>query len=221
MANVRIAQIKGGFTNYLKDNPSFLTAFFANYPSGLNYSAGSGVPTSTPALNSMYFDYANGDIYQYLLINGSNQWQYQCNYFDTKTSRIVSKQVLFSDLNSGSSPKTQQDILLPLLGKGEYISDVFMQINSNWAGANIGDFSAILRNLTTNNAISTDLALQGFLDITSQENAATKLTLNGVYITFFPNLSGTNSLVIRFTSTDLTTLTAGSLTMFFKIETLL
>lgn len=137
------------------------------------------------------------------------------------------KNIKWSDINSGASPKTIAQIPLPDLGRYEIITDVFVQLVANWV-----DSSSI-----------NDLDFVGITEIVTIEVGGTvpfpdvivPFNSLGNYFTDYidylycailqpcgatPSLSTVRSLFISLTATDLTKLTAGEFNVYYVTKNL-
>lgn len=133
---------------------------------------------------------------------------------------IVVKNIKYTDLNTGVSPDVEMIVDLDaLFSQYMNITDVFVQnVTSFVDSAASNDLAVYIYDNTNTADISTGIALQsGPALIPNSFTADRTSTLTGqknIYVATVPVIK------LRFTHTDLTTLTAGEYNIFFKIANL-
>lgn len=148
-------------------------------------------------------------------------------------SKILSKSVLFSDINGEDilMNKTNLlmeesdfiDILLPDLAANEYISQIFIESIEDFVG-DTNDLRVTFYDITNNEDMYSNYSiyLQGMT-----KSVMEGITSSADYISEKPfvahikDIHIAKSICLRFYATDLTTLTEGSIVIYYKIETLI
>jgi len=227
--NTQIAQVKGSFTNFLLNNPSFQSAFLNQYSTSDNWKTADSLPLSGNNVNDYCFLYPQGDIYQWLQVGLLYKWVYICNYFDSHSSRIVTFIVNFSDINTGVSPSASFTFNLPELQINETVTDVFINVLEQFSDSASNDDCVLADIYDTTNATSLftatllrnleDLPLTPPLNVgqVSSHKDAVLLYAGGLLVNFPATF---RVIAAIFTATDLTLLNGGSLQLSFKIETI-
>jgi hypothetical protein len=224
MDESQIAQVKGSLANFLTNNPTQVPEFFANFDNSDIWYFGSGAPTTTHELGSFYFNVDNGDIYVVVENTGNVTWSYVCNYFDSHSSRIISKEISYTDINGGKAPQPVISLPLPNLNANEIISMAWIVLLEKFVSSSVSpsldirideptytgtvvDFGDILLNYKPYVYV-----MQGFAAVLGSEQV---IGIKMVSITVIDRL-----LNVVFTSDELTNLSAGKVKLFYKIETL-
>lgn len=132
---------------------------------------------------------------------------------------IVVKNIKYTDLNTGVSPDVEMIVDLDaLFSQYMNITDVFVQnVTSFVDSAASNDLAMYIYDNTNTADISSAVALQGGGVITNLFTVDKTSTLTGqknIHVATVPVIK------LRFTHTDLTTLTAGEYNIFFKIANL-
>jgi hypothetical protein len=135
--------------------------------------------------------------------------------------RIISKRILFSDINGGVSPQVSIDIALVSLAIDEFISSVFIEgvVDFVDSGPNADLLCLIYDNTNGFSVLNPPFALQ-----TNPDTVSGVLTAfnSSTYPFPFSNYLihvGARDIVLRFTASDLTLLTAGEFILRVGIST--
>jgi len=225
----QIAQIRGSFTNWIAANPDSATELFNNYDLTDTWEFGSGAPSIPVGLGVYYFDVLTGDVYLGVTVDLVVTWIYQCNLFDSHSSRTVTQVINYTDLNTGTSPSASFTFNLLELQKNEIVTDVFINILDQFSDSASNNDCSLSDIYDTTNVISLfTAALSRNLELlpgvpplnigqVSSHKDALLIYADGLLVNFPATF---RVLAAIFTATDLTLLTAGQLQIVFKIETI-
>ena len=136
-------------------------------------------------------------------------------------AKSYSKNVLYTDLNGGISPQTTLDIALPNLAKDEIITAAFVEINSLFIDSGINnDLAVALVDLLNNQQIGTNRLIDiATIDAFDASNLDITFTILPAAVGMKNIHTATSrTMVLRCTATDLTLLTAGEFTIYYKTE---
>jgi hypothetical protein len=126
-----------------------------------------------------------------------------------------SKEIKYTDINGGVSPVTDCYINLDPLTPGQYISDVFVNVLTNFLASDAStDVQFDIYDST--NSLSLIGTIGAVIDIYTEANNMAKY--NNV-IKYPRNLANTINLQLHFYAADLTKLIAGDLKIFYIIKT--
>ena len=209
----QIVQIRGSLTNWMSNNPSFVTSLFSNYADSLIWSCGAGNPLDGAAQNKAYLNALTGDIFFSVFSISAWVWQYQCNLFDSHSTRKVVIPIDYTMLNGGTSPQIIKNVELPALGTNEYISNVWciVDIEGTDSGNN-NNLNAILCDIVSNTEL--------FVAVTIEAIPATSLIQLPNQYGYSTQSGGLYTYQLQFNATDLTLLNAGSWRFIFEISTI-
>ena len=225
MAQKNKAYLKGHWiTNYLPTQIDYADFFdsFLNLTDdlGVVISYGIGAPVVNPlSLNvgALYFDSLNRAVYIVRRPVGlMNIWQLVWTQPADYTNISY---IHWSDINIGGSPQTLFSIALPDLQKGDVIDSVYCQLNSNFADSSLVNDLAIKFHILDNGGSGNPdsiIPITG-LDLFNNESYTYKFEPSFG----FQNIDVIRTADIQFTATDLTMLTAGVVSLFYKVKNLI
>jgi len=213
MDNTQIAAIRGGFFNYLKNNPTIAAALFSGYDNSAIWNIGSGDPPGTSLLVSYYFDSVTGNIWYCAGGLTPQPYQYISCLFDTRSTRKIRVDVDVTDLNGGVSPEPNITISLPTLAANEYISNIFVITNTKGADSgSIGDLVFNLLDGLYGNTLTAAMPGESVDALTISCYALNSMEAGTPASTYPYNIVAS--------ATDLTTLTYGNWSFIIEISTI-
>jgi len=212
--NTQIAQIKGSFTNFLANNPVFESSFLQQYSENDTWHTGINVPAFIGIVGDYYFQFPNGNIYQYQSTGSGNAWVYVCNYFDSPQSGIVKFNIDYSVLAEGQDLPNTAWVLVASLAPFQFVRNIVIVINTVFVdSANNNDLKFFLVDALGEYVLTDEIPLENVF-----ANGVICVPINNN-----PFVSWNNDFEYRlqFFATDLSLLTSGNLTVNLEIGTLL
>lgn len=135
-------------------------------------------------------------------------------------SRIETKNIAFTDLNGGVSPDVSMDLDFITLQADEYISEVIVHNVADFvdSGANNDLKVDVYDTTNSNSSMNTLIEMQGAGVPVSIGAVTNSFDGTSPYTTFMIN--SVQNIVLRFSATDLTLLTAGEWNISIEISSL-